>query len=270
MASSGARKSDVLTSADVARLLEVNASSVKRWADEGRLQCFRTPGGHRRFARKVVEDFARQQSASVNVDWKHRLADLLTQGRQFEAESLLLDQRAELGRWDRVGDEIGDVLHHFGVRWSEGTLSIPEEHVASECILRCITRLLYLFPMRSSAPICALATAPGDEHTLGLALSELVLAENGWKTMWLGRMCPVQTLVEIIEQPQVRMLALSASSFSSTPAILADLVRTLGPLAMAHDTQLVLGGKGAWPENTFETIRINSFAQFGDFLRFVD
>ena len=31
-------------------LLGVNESTVRRWADSGEIQVFRTPGGHRRFA----------------------------------------------------------------------------------------------------------------------------------------------------------------------------------------------------------------------------
>ncbi len=31
-------------------ILGVNESTVRRWADSGEIQCFRTPGGHRRFA----------------------------------------------------------------------------------------------------------------------------------------------------------------------------------------------------------------------------
>jgi excisionase family DNA binding protein len=38
----------LLTSSEVACLLQVNASSIKKWVDSGHLQAFRTPGGHRR------------------------------------------------------------------------------------------------------------------------------------------------------------------------------------------------------------------------------
>jgi len=32
------------------KILGVNESTVRRWADAGQIRCFRTPGGHRRFA----------------------------------------------------------------------------------------------------------------------------------------------------------------------------------------------------------------------------
>ena len=38
----------LLTSHQVGDLLQVNASSVNKWVEEGRIVAFRTPGGHRR------------------------------------------------------------------------------------------------------------------------------------------------------------------------------------------------------------------------------
>jgi excisionase family DNA binding protein len=40
---------------EASRLLGVNADSLRRWADEGRIDVFTTPGGHRRFARRSLD-----------------------------------------------------------------------------------------------------------------------------------------------------------------------------------------------------------------------
>ena len=39
----------LLTPAEVARLFAVDPKTVSRWAQEGKLTCVRTLGGHRRF-----------------------------------------------------------------------------------------------------------------------------------------------------------------------------------------------------------------------------
>ena len=49
--------SDLLSSGDVASLFGVDSSTVIRWADEGKLPFFKTPGGHFRFQRSDVEAF---------------------------------------------------------------------------------------------------------------------------------------------------------------------------------------------------------------------
>ena len=38
-----------LSTGQVAELFGVKPETVARWADEGKLPCFSTPGGHRRF-----------------------------------------------------------------------------------------------------------------------------------------------------------------------------------------------------------------------------
>lgn len=39
----------VLTPGDLAKLFRVDPKTVSRWAQSGRVPCFTTPGGHRRF-----------------------------------------------------------------------------------------------------------------------------------------------------------------------------------------------------------------------------
>jgi excisionase family DNA binding protein len=41
-----------LTLSEASSLLGVHASTLRRWADSGRVPCQRTPGGHRRFSRQ--------------------------------------------------------------------------------------------------------------------------------------------------------------------------------------------------------------------------
>lgn len=40
-------------------ILGVNQSTVRRWADAGQIRCFRTPGGHRRFAEEDLLSLTR-------------------------------------------------------------------------------------------------------------------------------------------------------------------------------------------------------------------
>ena len=43
------------------RLLGVDPDTLRRWADDGRVQVYTTPGGHRRFERKALERLAAER-----------------------------------------------------------------------------------------------------------------------------------------------------------------------------------------------------------------
>lgn len=51
-------KSQWLSLRDACRLLDVSNTTLRQWADNGYLRVYRTPGGHRRFLRDDVENFA--------------------------------------------------------------------------------------------------------------------------------------------------------------------------------------------------------------------
>ena len=263
----------LVSSTQAAEILGVHVASVKRWADQGRLRCIRTPGGHRRFplaaVRALGDDFSSDpvgQKPASDV-FRSNLFESLREGKQLRAEAIMLEFWGEVGSWAGVGDAIGLLLEDMGRAWAAGQLNITDEHVASETLLRSLARLQLLIPRGGdTAPVCALATAPGDEHTLGLAMSELVLAEHGWRTLWLGRFTPVMTLCETVVREDVHMLAVSASAFSSTASVLSDLVIRVGPLAQGAGTTLVLGGSGLWPEGVYGLERVRSHVEYGELL----
>jgi excisionase family DNA binding protein len=47
----------VFTASQAARYLGVSLATVRRWADAGHLDCYRTPGGQRRFSRDQLDGF---------------------------------------------------------------------------------------------------------------------------------------------------------------------------------------------------------------------
>ncbi|MBA3944996.1 MAG: helix-turn-helix domain-containing protein [Herpetosiphonaceae bacterium] len=56
MAVSGTRlENDWLTLSQASELLGVHPATLRQWSDEGKINLFRTPGGHRRFARSEIE-----------------------------------------------------------------------------------------------------------------------------------------------------------------------------------------------------------------------
>ncbi len=50
---------------ELAKLFRANESTVKRWADKGKLRCFKTPGGHRKYTPEHVAEFIRKYQYEI-------------------------------------------------------------------------------------------------------------------------------------------------------------------------------------------------------------
>jgi len=258
----------LMTSAEVARLLGVTAGSVKRWADLGIIRCARTAGRHRRFAREEVERFLRERGGAA-PDQSRMLERLLS---DCDAHQLLADLYAERGRleaWWKVSESLVPLLAEMGERWTNGTLSILEEHVATERLGRALSRVADELPARSGAPRILLATAEGEEHTLGLSLVELVIREWGWAVVWAGRKTPLSEVVAHVAGGNVDAVAVSASEVCEPGELLAQTER-LGAICRAGDVALVLGGCGPWPEWIPYGARVNTFEELRGWLKLVE
>ncbi len=53
---------------ELARLFRVNESTIKRWADSGKIDCFKTPGGHRRYPPERVLEFISRYNYEIIPD----------------------------------------------------------------------------------------------------------------------------------------------------------------------------------------------------------
>jgi excisionase family DNA binding protein len=61
------RRKQFLSTADIARLMSIDVSTVKRWADSGKLQCYKTVGGHRRFRSDQVQALIGQTATDSDI-----------------------------------------------------------------------------------------------------------------------------------------------------------------------------------------------------------
>ena len=52
----------VFTSSQAALYLGVSLATIRRWTDAGHIDCYRTPGGQRRFSRIQLDDFITSMS----------------------------------------------------------------------------------------------------------------------------------------------------------------------------------------------------------------
>ncbi len=56
------------STSEVARYCHVTADTIRKWAEAGRIQVFKTPGGHRRIRRDDLVRFLRENSIPIHED----------------------------------------------------------------------------------------------------------------------------------------------------------------------------------------------------------
>jgi len=251
---------DLMSTREFAELAGVGPSAVKRWADAGRLDCVRTAGGHRRFRRAEVERFLRGAAEGAgNGRADPWIAALLGARGGLGLEPLLLSERSRTGAWHRVAEEAGVALVSLGERWEAGEVSILEEHLASDRLVRALARVGEAIPVGGDAPRALLAVAEAEEHTLGLALAELVLREAGWTTLWAGRSSPTKELAATVQRGGMHLLAVAASETSADALALRRQAEELGRACRVAGVPLLLGGGGPWPERPRHGLRLRAF-----------
>lgn len=253
---------EYITSTSAAKLAGVGVSSIKRWADDGKLRAVRTPGGHRRLIKSDLIAFLRDPEghialdplAKMRIEWAEAMLEL-----DFHAlQAKLLTARGSTGSWLNTMDELAEGITEMGVRWSEHSISIAQEHIATDTLSRVLSSIYESIPVAPNAPICLLSNVEGDIHTLGLSMLQIVLREMGWRCVSLGALTPADEIRQFVQTKNVDLVALSASKHSTNTDFLAAQLDVVTQFCRETKTQLLVGGMGAWPEDLPYGIRVTN------------
>lgn len=108
-----------LSLSEVADVLGVHPSTVRSWADQGRLPVHRTQGGHRRFRRSEVELLMAAESAGSPPEVDQVMQDALRQTRLKIHEGLLEQQVW----YQKLDDEARDQYRRGGRNLLQGLMA---------------------------------------------------------------------------------------------------------------------------------------------------
>ncbi len=251
--------------AQLAPIVGVSESTLKRWIDAGHLRAEKTLGGHRKISVPDLLAFLRSRGRPVpsleglavlaeqvsDPDMEvspDTLAGLLIRGDGPVARSMILDQFRGGQRIDVILDRlIAPAMAEVGNRWALGKVDVYEEHVATLRAWSILVELRGLLPTPPESAPLALGGAPeGDPYLLPTMMAELTLAEMGWRTVNLGPNTPVESLGEAIDRHRPRLVWLSITSLSPRPAFFDGYPRVF-EAAEAGGTRVALGGQGVTP-----------------------
>lgn len=131
-------------------------------------------------------------------------------------------------------DVVLPYLHDLGERWGQGTVSVAQEHFASN-LLRGRLAGLALGWGGGAGPRALLACPPGELHDIPLMIFGIALNRAGWRVTYLGSNTPLSDLRQAVEVTQPDLVVLAAVASSHLAAV-ADELSELGsryPVAVA-------------------------------------
>lgn len=138
--------------------------------------------------------------------------------------------------WDSV---LTPALIRVGEGWSDGTITVVSEHIASERLLA----ELRLHSRSLSAPLShggvVLASAEEEQHALPVFALEAALAERGTGCFVLGGRVPWDSLADLARRTKPDVIFVWATLDRHADRTLLDAVASL-----PSGTRLVLGGPG--------------------------
>ncbi|MEL7089475.1 MAG: hypothetical protein AAGL98_13720, partial [Planctomycetota bacterium] len=270
----------------------VSESSLKRWADGGRLQVTRTMGGHRRIALLEAVRFVREShlpivkpellgidslSGSPRKATPSNAAELLSgfleRGESTEARSLLVDLYLE-GKsvaWLCDGP-LRYAMQQIGEKWHDDPSGIYQEHRALDISVQALSYLRVLLAgprLEDDAdpkPVAIGGAPEGDPYVLGSLASSCVAAESGYQDINLGAHLPLDSLVKAAREHNARLAWLSCSSPAVVPS--PKQIDALGQELETFGARLVVGGQAS-PRGggRSDNVRVcDSMAEFGAFV----
>jgi excisionase family DNA binding protein len=264
-----------LTSSEVADLLAVHPSTVKRWCNDGELASEKTAGGHRRVHLEDALAFAREHGIANVLSPFHpyephvwtALKEVREKGSFKRLHTLAMGWvvRAQMRRLSALFDALArepsvplcrfcdegvrGLMEMVGEAWAQGRLRVAEEHMVSQAMTEVLLKLRA--EQRDPGvgevwtdrpPVAVVGAMEGNQHHLGSLCIRLLLERLGWEVFYLGPDVPVEEFAVVQRGRDAALVCISLPPVAQAGDV-ARAVRILGEFYdPAHPYALALGG----------------------------
>ncbi len=277
---------------EVAGIMGVNVSTIKRWADSGKIECYKTKGGHRTFHISHLRNFVKSDKKALSninlnalVQGDSQLVDAI---RDIDtAEIVRHAYRSVIGKDDSpfnsitnsllikglsysfIFDEIVlPVLVRIGERWKEGRLTITEEHLAAVRIKNLLVNLNNTTASIDSKLNAYCFTLINDKHDLPVYMAESILRTKDNIFVYnLGANLPVDDFIVASKKNPPHIIFVSIVYVENIDAVREEVHLLLDHFS-DKDVSIFLSGNGL---SQLEIKRdnftpINSYSMFEDLI----
>lgn len=256
-------------SEEAARILNVNVSSIKRWTEDGTLECVKTAGGHRKFTMQHLAKFLEEHKTKttranlfpiesdedleinariLKADYEFLIDYLLEQSRlchrdrvQRVFNGLYLAQHPLPEIYDRL---VAPVLQINGDLWEQGQISVVEEHFSTQTIRDCLIRLQGIIQIPAKKIGTAFCLIMSQElHDVAIKMVDHILELKGFRILFSGQMTPSMKIEKIFEIYKPDRVYISSTIVTDVNLTQAEFDK-ICYIAQAHNARVFVGGRG--------------------------
>lgn len=251
---------------DVSKMLQVDKSTVKRWTDEGKLKCFRTPGGHRKFRAEDLYQFMSDYNygiSPINLYPQFASDDAIIRRiitrKEYNVLTNVCFSASINGRKDeliKLFTEVyrngltlpllfDEILRPTIKRISDlnvsGKLSNAEMQLAFNALSNSVVLLsdIILKPTPTGKKAICTTVEP-DAHDVALKALAVLLESEGYEVLNLGIGAATETICQLIESRKPQYIFLCAFHVSNYETFLHKLNAVI-EAAAPFGTKVIVG-----------------------------
>jgi excisionase family DNA binding protein len=265
-----------ITSKDTAEILGINISTLKRWTDNGTIECTRTAGGHRKFTIQHVRDYYKnndkaKKSTELGLESSQhkKVYNYLNQSQFSKLAQILADSSLESddltvntiinGSYMRgisvetLCDEIvdpGSMIVENALR--QNYISHVEAFISRKLITRSVESLnAYQRNNKFNTKSALCVNFEENLPDLGVVMSEVILRHSGYNVFNTGSHAKLGDLENILDKKLVEMIVFYLCDMQCCMATVKDnILKTEDQVdeilrfAREKNVKVLFGGSG--------------------------
>ena len=131
----------------------------------------------------------------------------------------------------------------IGWLWQNNKITVGQEHFCSATTQLVMAQLYkHIASSEKTDKGIIAACVPGELHEIGVRMVADFFEMEGWRSYYLGASTPIDSIIDMIEDKEIPLLAISATiTFNLSSAM--ELVKTIKSSDIGAKTKIMIGGR---------------------------
>ena len=183
------------------------------------------------------------QVQSVSASLEFTLAEIIEHGRKDEAAAAVKKKLDSVAPLEIINTEFIPALNRIGKRFETGLIFLPQLMQSAKAVQNGFAvikdRMKTSGEKYESKGRILMATVFGDIHDIGKNIVSMILESYGYEIIDLGKDVPIQTVVDVIRDNDIRLVGLSAL-MTTTIKNMKETIKTVREEGLA--CSFIVGG----------------------------